>query len=253
MRGKNTPRPLTWRACDAYRYRVSGAVFGRRAAAGTVGRAGRLPCRGGPAGVRVWCFAAGGAARRVRAGVRLHAAGRLACGCRGRPALRGIDFCRARTYPFCQGPRPRRDVALPAAGAGRDAVPAAHPCAAQGKRHAAHRSELLRRHADAPGVHRVHCPERPVSTPVSPAGRGAPVRLPVFVRDRVQRVPSAGGRAAGGVSAADGARLCQRIQHVLAVSAADAGQRGQGVSGVLSVFHGQRVRFCLLFKRCRDV
>ena len=46
-------------------------------------------------------FAAGGAARRVRAGVRLHAAGRLACGCRGRPALRGIDFCRARTYPFC--------------------------------------------------------------------------------------------------------------------------------------------------------
>ena len=54
-----------------------------------------------PLGVRVWCFAAGGAARRVRAGVRLHAAGRLACGCRGRPALRGIDFCRARTYPFC--------------------------------------------------------------------------------------------------------------------------------------------------------
>ena len=51
-------------------------------------------------------------------------------------------------------------------------------------------------------------------------------------------VPSAGGRAAGGVSAADGARLCQRIRHVLAVSAADAGQRGQGVSGVLSVFHG---------------
>ena len=78
-------------------------------------------------------------------------------------------------------------------------------------------------------------------------------RLPVFVRDRVQRVPSAGGRAAGGVSAADGARLCQRIRHVLAVGAADAGQRGQSVSGVLSVFHGQRVRFCLLFKRCRDV
>ena len=101
VRGKNTPRPLTWRACDAYRYRVSGAVFGRRAAAGTVGRARRLPCRGGPARVRVLCFVAGGAARRVRAGVRLHAAGRLACGCRGRPALRGIDFCRARTYPFC--------------------------------------------------------------------------------------------------------------------------------------------------------
>ena len=86
-----------------------------------------------------------------------------------------------------------------------------------------------------------------------PMHLGAPVRLPFFVRDRVQRVPSAGGRAAGGVSAADGARLCQRIRHVLAVGAADAGQRGQGVSGVLSVFHGQRVRFCLLFKRCRDV
>ena len=25
----------------------------------------------------------------------------LVCGFTGRPALRGIDFCRARTYPFC--------------------------------------------------------------------------------------------------------------------------------------------------------
>ncbi len=66
-------------------------------------------------------------------------------------------------------------------------VPAAHPCAASGRRQLSHRAKLLWRYGDAPGIHQKHCRYRQAAAGVSPAGRRAPVRLPVFVRDRFQR------------------------------------------------------------------
>ncbi len=114
----------------------------------------------------------------------------------------------------------------------------------------AHRAELLRRHADAPGVHREHCPVTGQLPPrVSPAGRRAPVRLPVFVRDRVQRVPGCWGPGARA------AYLLPMLPAFVSVygmiwqlARQDAGQRGQSVPGVLWLFfHGQRVRVCAYF------
>ena len=63
--------------------------------------------------------------------------------------------------------------------------------------------------------------------PLSPAGRHAPVRLSVFVRDGLQRFCGAGGRPAHGVSAADAARVFVGVRHVLAAGAARDRQRRQ--------------------------
>ena len=220
---------------------------------------------GVPAGRLLHCTqgaAAGGAFGQHSAGVRVRGltagiCSGLFCGGTGFPAAcpfvgrsccgragRLVGAARHAVHP-CTGSGRRRSVGLCATLGCCYPVPAAHPCAASGRRQLSHRAKLLWRYGDAPGIHQKHCRYRQAAAGVSPAGRRAPVRLPVFVRDHFQRFSGAGGRRPHRLPAAHAGRIHQRVRHDVAAGAAGVGQRGQSLPGFLAVLYGQRVRVCV--------